>query len=502
MTGFLPGDTAPADADGRAEPIAKRLTMSQLRNVLVGAGPACARHRSLAEPASRTPTEGSPFMRRTRRAFAAVVAAAALAAGAGIATSALAAPAARPATGHQSAVAFRPGSGQLVVDWNQELIAILGNPGAQPATVHPTRSLAILQAAEYEAVTSITHEDPPYLLSVPASRGARPDAAADQAAHDVLTALYPSMKTGLDGMLLGELSVIPGSQGKHDGILVGAAVAKRLIELRSLDGSAATPPPFVPGNQPGDYRLTPPNFPAPVFTNWGSITPFVLSSGHQFRPAPPPPVTSAAYARALNEVKSLGQDSSVTRTADQTAAAKFWASAPIWNTWNQVAQNLAVSRHASLERTATVFANLDLALADATIGLYDAKYHHRVWRPVTAIRLGDTIGNPGITGNPNWTPLAVTAADPSYPGAHSTISQAAATVLAAFYGDHQQLAITLGDITRTFGSFQAAANEAGLSRIFAGQHTRIDHQAGQRLGAQVAEFVLDHLATQPAKSAS
>jgi len=440
-------------------------------------------------------------MRSTRKAVAAMLtAAAAVAATAGFATAALAAPAARPVARDQSAVAFRPGSGQLVVDWNRELIAILGTPGAQPTTVHPTRSFAILQAAEYDAVTSITHHDPPYLFSVPAPAGARPDAAADQAAHDVLTALYPSMKPGVDAMLFGELAVIPGGQGKHDGIGVGAAVARRLLRLRAADGSAAAPPPFVAGTQPGDYRLTPPNFPAPVFTNWGTVTPFVLRSGRQFRPAPPPPVTSAAYARALNEVKSLGQDSSTTRTADQTAAAKFWASAPIWNTWNQVAQNLAVTRHASLERTAAVFANLDLALADATIALYDAKYHYLVWRPVTAIRLGDTAGNPGIAGDPTWTPLAVTAADPSYPGAHSTISQAAATVLTAFYGPRQHLAITLGGVTRTFGSLQAAANEAGLSRIFAGQHTRLDHQAGQLLGARVAEFVLDHPATGLAKS--
>jgi membrane-associated phospholipid phosphatase len=445
-------------------------------------------------------------MHGKRRALAAVVSAAAMTA-AGLTTPALASSAARPATARpetarQSAVALRPRSGQLVVDWNRELIAIAGSPGVQPATVHPTRSFAILQAAEYDAVTSITRRDPPYLFSVPASRDARPDAAADQAAHDVLTALYPSMKTGLDSMLSGELAVIPDSQDKSDGIQVGAAVAERLIELRSLDGSAVLPPPFVPGSQPGDYRPTPPNFPAPVFTNWGSITPFVLRDGQQFRPVPPPVVTSAAYAAALNEVKSLGQDSSSTRTADQTAAAKFWASAPIWNTWNEVAQMLAVRRHASLERTATVFASLDLALADATIGLYDAKYHYQVWRPVTAIRLGDTIGNPGITGDPNWTPLAVTAADPSYPGAHSTISQAAATVLAAFYGDRQPLVITLGGTTRTFASFQAAANEAGLSRIFAGQHTRLDHEAGQRLGAQVAEFVLDRLASRLAESGS
>ena len=434
-------------------------------------------------------------------AVAAVVTAAAGGVAAAVAVPpALAAPAVHPAAHRASAVAFRPGSGHLVVDWNRELIAILGTTGTQPATVHPTRSFAILQAAEYDAVTSITHHDPSYLFSVPAPADARPDAAADQAAHDVLTALYPSMKTGLDTMLAAELALIPGGPGKHDGTRVGAAVARRLLLVRAADGSAATPAPFVAGTKPGDYRPTPPKFPAPVFTNWGSVTPFVLRSRRQFRPAPPPPVTSAAYAKALNEVKSLGQDVSITRTADQTAGAKFWASAPIWNTWNQVAQNLAVTRHASLEQTATVFANLDLALADATIGLYDAKYHYLVWRPVTAIQLGDTIGNPAIVGDPNWTPLAVTAADPSYPGAHSTMSQAAATVLAAFYGHHQHLAITLSGVTRTFGSFQAAANEAGLSRIFAGQHTRLDHEAGQRLGSQVADFVLDHLATGLAKS--
>jgi membrane-associated phospholipid phosphatase len=401
----------------------------------------------------------------------------------------------------RSSVAFRPGSGQSAVDWNRELITILGTPGDQPATVHPTRSFAMLQAAEYDAVTSITHAARPYLFSVPAPGGARPDAAADQAAHDTLTALYPSQKSGLDQMLASELAAIRDGRGKQQGIKVGAAVARRLVARRSSDGSAATPPPFVAGNKPGDYRPTPPAFAPPVFTNWGSVTPFVLSSGRQFRPAAPPPITSLAYARALNQVKSLGQDTSTTRTADETKQAQFWGAAPIWNVWNEVTQKLAVSQRASLQRTVTVFENLDLALADATIGLYDAKYHYLVWRPVTAIQLGNTIGNPAITGNPTWNPLAVTAPDPSYPGAHATISQTAATVLSAFFGKHHRLIVSSdGDpgVTRSFGSFQAAAHEATLSRIFAGQHTMIDLVAGQRLGRQVAEFVLGHLGSAPA----
>ena len=274
-----------------------------------------------------------------------------------------------------------------------------------------------------------------------------------------------------------------------------AAVAAHLVTVRSTDGSAATPPPFVPGTQPGDYRPTPPKFPTPVFTNWGATTPFVLSGGSQFRSAAPPPVNSPAYASALNEVKSLGQDSSTTRTPDQTVLAKFWGAAPIWNVWNQIAQNTSLAHQDSLEKSANVFAKLDLALADSTIALYDAKYHYQVWRPVTAIRLGDTANNPDITGDPTWTPLAVTAPDPSYAGAHSDISEAAATVLTAFYGRHQQLVVSsdgMPGVSRSFSSFQGAANEAGLSRIFAGQHTRLDHKAGQTLGRQVAGFVLHH----------
>jgi membrane-associated phospholipid phosphatase len=438
-------------------------------------------------------------MRKTRM-MAVFLAAAAVVAGVAAPATVAAAAAGRDGASPPTSAAFSPGSGQSVVDWNKELITILGTPGAQPSTVHPTRSFAILQAAEYDAVVSITHEGQPYQFSVPAARGARPDAAADQAAHDVLAALYPAQKPEIDQMLATELAAIPNTPGKQQGIQVGATVAQLLVNLRSTDGSAATPPPFVPGTQPGQYRPTPPNFPAPVFTNWGTITPFVLDSGQQFRPPAPPPITGPAYARALNQVQSLGQDTSTTRTADETTQAQFWGAAPIWNVWNQIAQKLAVARHASLERTTTVFENLDLTLADATIAMYDAKYHYLVWRPVTAIQLGNTIGNPGITGNPTWLPLAVTAADPSYPGAHATISEAAATVLAAFYGGHRQLTVTSdGDpgVTRSFGSFQAAADEATLSRLFAGQHTMIDLVAGQHLGHQVAQFVLNHLESAP-----
>jgi membrane-associated phospholipid phosphatase len=433
-------------------------------------------------------------MRRKTKAITALAATAAFAALAGPVYAASASGPSRPA-----AVASAPGSGQSVVAWNRELVTILATPGLQPATVHPTRSFAILQAAEYDAVVSSTRAGHPYLFSVPAPRDARADAAADQAAHDVLAALYPPAQSQVDEQLATELASIPDGPGKSDGIAVGASVAKLLVSVRAFDGSAATPPPFTAGTQPGDYRPTPPNFPAPVFTGWGQVTPFVLNSGEEFRPPAPPAVSSPSYAAALEQVKSLGQDSSTTRTPDQTVEARFWGSAPIWNTWNEVTQRLLTDQDASLRRATAVFADLDLTLADATISLYDAKYTYHVWRPVTAIREGNTGFNPGIAADPqapNWNPLAITAADPSYPGAHSTISEAAATVLTDFFGRHQAVTVTsdgMPGVTRSFTNLQAAADEAGLSRVFAGQHTVIDHIAGQQLGRQVATFALDQL---------
>jgi hypothetical protein len=189
-------------------------------------------------------------------------------------------------------------SGQSIVDWNRELITLLGTPGLQPATIQPTRSFAILQAAEYDAVVSTTHIGQPYLFSVLAPHDARADAAADQAAHDVLTALYPAATSSIDQRLSTEIAAIPDSQGKRDGLHAGATVAQLLVNLRAFDGSAATPPPFVAGSQPGDYQPTPPNFPTPVSPpgaqSHRSCSPAVPSFGRPRRrrsaaPRTPPP---------------------------------------------------------------------------------------------------------------------------------------------------------------------------------------------------------------------
>ena len=386
-------------------------------------------------------------------------------------------------------------SGQPVVDWNEIQLSIVNTPGAQPANIQPTRNFAIVDAAIYDAVNAIDRTHEPYLISVRAPRDASETAAANAAARTALDELYPAEQSTIDAQYVAELAKVADGPAKDQGIGIGEQVAADLLAIRANDGSSITPAPFVPGTAPGDFRPTPPNFPIPVFTTWGQVTPFVLDSGSQFRPVPPPALTSDAYADAINEVQSLGSATSTTRTLEQTEIGKFW-NPPIQNFWNQIADEVATAHHTDLPTTARLFAALNLSFADSAIAFYDAKYTYQLWRPVTAIRLADNDGNPNTVADPNWLPLAGnTPADPSYPGAHSTISAAGADVLASFFGDNQSFAVTspaLPGVTRSFDSFSAAATEAGLSRIYAGVHTRLDHVAGLTLGHDVANFVLDN----------
>ncbi len=380
-----------------------------------------------------------------------------------------------------------------VIEWNRTLLAIVRTPGAQPTTVHSTRDFAMLHAAIYDAVNNIDPKFSPYLASLPnVPRSASEIAAADAAAHDVLASLYPAFQAFLDTELQQDLAQVPDNERKAQGVAVGQAVAAQLLAARSADGANVTPPSYVPGTQPGDYQLTPPNFAKADFTQWSQVTPFALRRANEFRPGPPPTLTSATYTEVFNEVKDLGFSASTTRTAEQTQIGKFW-NGNIQDFWNEITQTAALAHHLDLEHSARLFALLNISLADTTIAFFDAKYVYNFWRPVTAVQLADADGNPQTDPNPTWLPLSPkTAPDPSYPGAHSAISKAGATVLSFYFGDQFTFDVTsesLAGVTRHFTSFSAAAEEAGLSRIYAGQHFRTDHIAGKRLGRLVAESI-------------
>ena len=372
-----------------------------------------------------------------------------------------------------------------VLQWNRVLLKIVRTPGAQPATVHPTRSFAMMHAAIYDAVNAIDATHAPYavrLHDVP--RDASEDAAAAAAAHDVLVALYPSFRPQFDEQLQESLAAIDDGAGKGKGITVGQTVAARILTLRADDGSSATPPHFALGVTPGGYQSTPPNFPAqPQFTHWSRVRPFALKRANEFRPGPPPALASDRYADDLNEVKALGR-----------------ANDTIQNYWNEIAQTTSSARHLTTAENARLFALLNLALADVVIGFYDAKYTYSLWRPVTAIRAADTDGNPETIADSAWLPLVGnTTPDPSYPGAHAAISAAALEILhEVFAADKLSFSVrseALPGAERSFGSLSSAAREATLSRIFAGVHFRFDLTAGESLGRQVGGFVTHHSLT-------
>jgi hypothetical protein len=226
-----------------------------------------------------------------------------------------------------------------------------------------------------------------------------------------------------------------------------------------------------------------------------------MTSPSQFRPGPPPVLDSAAYATAYNEVKSVGGTDSTTRTPDQTAFARFWADLPgVTFTppghWNQIAEDAAMTRRIKLPAEARLFALLDIALADAGISCWETKNFYDFWRPVTAIRAGDSDGNPLTAGDPTWTPLWATPAFSSYTSGHSTFSAAAAEVLDSVFGANFSFSDT-GDpteglATRRFTGFDQAAAEAAASRMYGGIHFRFDNETGLMVGGEVGQYVVQH----------
>jgi hypothetical protein len=387
-----------------------------------------------------------------------------------------------------------------VLQWNKTLLTIVRTPGAQPATIHPTRSFAIMHTAIYDAVNAIDGSHKPYLIQLTGvSPIASQDAAASAAAHEVLVALYPAFQAALDAQFLQSLAQT-STGDKAAGVSVGQTVADGILALRSNDGSSAKPPLFVFGSAPGDYQSTPPNFPAqPQFTHWPHVMPFALQQANQFRPGPPPALTSDTYSDVFNEVKAFGIVNSNAASADQALTGRFWNGA-IQNYWNEITQTAAENHNLTTAQNARLFATLNLALADSVIAFYDAKYTYNFWRPVTAVRAADTDGNPATLADPNWLPeVGKTTPDPAYPGAHAVISAAAATVLNSFFLSHRfNFSVTsevMPGVERSFKNFSAASEEATLSRIFAGVHFRSDLTSGQQLGREVAHFVIDNFLT-------
>lgn len=393
----------------------------------------------------------------------------------------------------------------IITEWNTAMLDAIKATGTNPPRA--SRAMAMVSTAVFDAVNSVNPQYTPYRLLGAAPSGTSAEAAAITAAHSVLTQVFtaPAQVNAFNALRDSQLALIADGQGKTDGINLGALCATDMISWRSSDNSNAVVPYTEPA-VPGTWRPTlPANAPA-LLPGWGDVTTFGITAGDQFRPAGPALMDSPSYAAQVRQVQILGaNDAEIAdrdnngvpdRTADQTEIARFWAQGGGTSTppgmWNQIAKVITDSQGTSLLDTARVFALINIATADAGIAAWDAKYEYNTWRPITAIREADTDGNAATAPEANWTPLLATPAFPSYISGHSTFSGAAATVLAALFGDDTSFSIGsdgLPLVTRSFDSFSEAAAEAGISRIYGGIHYQDDNLDGLSTGRNIGLWV-------------
>lgn len=392
----------------------------------------------------------------------------------------------------------------VVIDWNAAALqAIRIHNTAPPAA---TRNLALLHASIYDAVNGIRRTRTPYFVTghVPAS--ASVESAAAAAAHEVLIHLYPALQSDLDALYKRSLAVVRDGPQKEHGIAWGRLVAVSILQWRSTDGADRLVP-YTPGTEPGQWRPTI-SFGGVVrpalAPHWGFVTPFAVPAVSHFRPPPPPPLNTQAYAADFNMVKAVGGTLSAIRSPEQTEIAIFWGYGPGTATppghWNQVAQAVALQKVNTTEENAVLFALLNIALADAAIVSWDCKYVYNFWRPITAIHEAGADGNPDTAPDPGWTPLLATPPFPEYTSGHSTFSAAAAEILARFYGtDRVPFSVGSDDLPgryRYYQSFSQAAYESGLSRIYGGIHFMTANIEGLRSGSAVGQYVYANLLQQ------
>jgi MYXO-CTERM domain-containing protein len=398
-------------------------------------------------------------------------------------------------------------SADVITDWNGTGIEILRDRAVGPNK--STRVLAIAQLAAYDAVVAITKSHEPYLPGLEADLPASPEAAAAQAAHDVLLALYPDAEEELADALTDSLEAIDDGDAEDNGVTLGKAAAEAILEARAADHSSDTVT-YEGSNDPGKWRPTPAAYAAAADPQWGTVTPFALESANQFRPSAPPALNSVEYTLAFTEVKLWGKATGSARDAEQTKIAKFWEQAthvPFY----AIARSLAKREGLTVEESARLFALLSLALADSRIATSDAKYTYDFWRPVTAITTVpvageggaggeasegiDDDGNPETIADPAWLPYLNTPNHPEYVSGHSATGAAAAGVLAYWFGDETSFAVgsdSAPGFTRSFESFSDAADQNAISRLYGGIHYSFSNEAGLALGAEVAGYVVDH----------
>jgi len=383
-------------------------------------------------------------------------------------------------------------------DWNRIMFEAAKVANTSPLVM--TRVTAIVHGSIFDALNGIERRYKPLHVAPAAHPGASRRAAVVQAAYAALLKIYPSQASTLLNQKLAEslAGIASGSAAEHSqsiarGIEWGQTVADAIWAWRLSDGFTTVFPPFTGPVNPGAgvWRPTPPANLAMAGFQFVNMAPWVINLPSQFLPLGPPALGGSKYAADFNEAQLKGSAQSPSRTQDETVYSLFWNSTTASYLWNNVAVSLGNERHTTLSENSRLLALLNVSMADAAIGCWNAKLAFNFWRPITAIVLAGTDGNPATIADPNWVPLLTTPNHQDYPSGHSCVSGAAGAVLSDFFGEQSSFVVASDNspVTRFHPSFTAATNEVKNARIFSGIHFRAACDDGQILGVGVAGFV-------------
>jgi hypothetical protein len=389
-----------------------------------------------------------------------------------------------------AALLVAPARADVVTDWNVTANTVMTaeNVGNNPRL----RNLAMVHVAMSDAINSVQARYARVVATVPVVPDASPEAAASAAARQILNQLYPKQKEKIEAAYEASLKGLAQGPVLIQGIALGEQVAAAVVADRAKDGTDA-PDTLRPSASPGVYVTTAP----PLFEQYARAKPWVIAKADQFRPGPPPQLSSAAYVRDYNEVKALGGTRSTARTADQTDAVTFWRNANFGPTWQQVARELATAKELPLPECARLFALLNMTLANAYILNWDAKFTYLMWRPVTAIRNGDMDDNDATEIDPAWTSFNATPLHPEYPSQAAINATVAAAILESVFGPVAAIPFTATDVadakrTRQFKSIADLAEEHKNVRVWGGVHFRTGLDVAADMGQKIAAYMIEN----------
>lgn len=376
----------------------------------------------------------------------------------------------------------------VVTDWNETALEVLkaGNIVGNPWS----RAMAMVHVAMSDAINSVQGRYTRYVAAAPTAPNTSAEAAAVAAARQILLQLVPAQRTKIDEAYAESLSRIPDGPAKSDGIALGEQVAA-LVQADRASDATNVPDTYRPITTPGVWVPTQP----PLFPQYALAKPWGMKTASEFRPGPPPALTSAVYARDYNETKDFGGSKSTKRTQAQTDAVRFWTQSNFGPSWNDAARQLSAAKGLGLADNARVFALLTMGIADTFILDWDAKFHYNFWRPVTAIRNGDMDGNDATERDASWTPLNATPMHPEYPSQAAIQCGAAAGILESVFGTGPVSAFIATDtvdprLQRQYTSIAQMAEEQRLVRIWGGIHFRNTLEISEQMGRRISVHLL------------